>query len=879
MTITPPFVPVDLALAHFDAGLNVVPAHEDGSKSPALSAWTEWQENRRLRDNVEREYRQGRAGIGWLTGGGSGNEAGALEVLEFDCPITYDAYKQRAVEWGLGEVVERVEAGYLSESPGGGFHWPYRCPEIAANLKLARRPNEPHEREHDADNVKTLIETRGTGGYIVEAPSSGKVHPSGKPYILRRGGVDTIATLTPEERDALHTLARTFDQMPKREAVPPRAERRRQSRQARGTRPGDDFNSRVSWAEVLEPNGWQFAYNRGEEAYWRRPGKDGQSISATTNYGGADLMKVFTTSSPFDTEQSYNKFAVCAVLKHGGDFAAAAKALSAAGYGERTSTSRPDAPGFFEHLRTDLGNAQRLRDTTAGRALWCETFKRWYYWDGTRYRPDDARSVEMMAHDMADRMYEEAPAQSNAGEWSKFALLSQSRKFIIAALETSKPMLPVRPDDLDVDGYLLNLRNVTIDLRTHDPRPHNMADRNTKVAGTTYEPNAECPSWLRFLDRISGSDSDWVSFMQRLFGLSLCGEILEHILPILYGTGRNGKGTLLHILRTLHGDYAGHAQTELLTTKRDDPQGFFLAPLAGARVVTIVETGSGHKLDEGLVKALTGGDPQTAAHKHGAPFTFTPAFTPFLATNHRPDIEGTDEGIWSRIRLVPFTVTIPEDERRADAELRAELEAELPGILNWALTGWGDYQANGLGEPESVSAATRQYRTESDLLGEWIEARCVLHPAAWDVFADLFGDYEAFAAPDAVGKIKFGGLLEERGVTSRRGTKGVRIRRGIARNGAPGVVASDEGDVSSAGDVSTGQLYVQSDEGDFSGITEPHARVTRRRTNGVTNVTNVTNVAPVTADLDSLQPDHLQVMTDDNWEDVADALWPETTRE
>jgi putative DNA primase/helicase len=180
-----------------------------------------------------------------------GAVSGSLECLEFDDRLTHEAFLELASASELGDVVAHIRGGYESQTPGGGYHWPYRCSEIAGNTKLARRPKMPEEMSHPEDKVKVLIETRGQGGFIVEWPSFGKVHPSGKPYKLLSGGFDTIATITPEERASLFELARTFDQMPKRGA-----QESHPKGNAKGEgKPGDDFNTRSEWGHILEPSG------------------------------------------------------------------------------------------------------------------------------------------------------------------------------------------------------------------------------------------------------------------------------------------------------------------------------------------------------------------------------------------------------------------------------------------------------------------------------------------------------------------------------------------------------------------------------------------------------------------------------------------------
>jgi Bifunctional DNA primase/polymerase, N-terminal len=255
-------------------GLSVVPPRQDGTKQP-LGEWKQYQKAIASDEQIGAWYANGLSGVGIVPGKVSQN----LEMLDFDDPGIYRAYKALADVSGLGELVERIEAGYCEETPGGGTHWPYYCTEIAGNTKLAQRPKRPDEMQHPNDRVKSLIETRGEGGYIVSAPSNGTVHPTGRPYRLLRGDLSTIATIMPDERRALWQLAKTFGEMPKSGPTV------RATLGGDGARPGDDFNQRADWANILEPYGWRSVYQRGEATYWRRPGKD-RGISATSNYEG-----------------------------------------------------------------------------------------------------------------------------------------------------------------------------------------------------------------------------------------------------------------------------------------------------------------------------------------------------------------------------------------------------------------------------------------------------------------------------------------------------------------------------------------------------------------------------------------------------------------
>ena len=309
------------AVQAIHAGISVVPVEADGSKRPALSRWQTYQRRFPSHMELERWFRKTTFGLGLITGAISGN----LEALDFDDRATFEAWLARIQQYPeAAALFDRIAWGYEESTPAGGRHLLYRCSDIAGNQKLAVRPA-PEQK------MKTLIETRGEGGFIIIAPSRGTVHPSGKPYMLRRGSVTKIQTITGEERSLLFALARSFDEMPPlppHQALPPQ----RENTNARGSRPGDIFNQRASWQEVLEPHGWELVRVVGEEGQWRKPGKVGPGISATTNFDGSDLLYVFSTSTCFEPQQGYTKFRAYALLNHGEDFSAAARELAEKGY-------------------------------------------------------------------------------------------------------------------------------------------------------------------------------------------------------------------------------------------------------------------------------------------------------------------------------------------------------------------------------------------------------------------------------------------------------------------------------------------------------------------------------------------------------------------
>jgi hypothetical protein len=308
---------LEAARAAYAAGLAPLPVSPDGSKSPDVRRWKDYQTTRPSVVDLRSFAFDQHDGLGIVSGSGSGHR----ECWDFDTNDVFEAFVSRAQASGLGPLVDRVTGGYLDRTPGGGRRIIVTYPRELAfkDCTLARRPGRAGE-----PPVKTLIELPS---FAIVAPSNGRTHPSGKAYERLHGAFTTIAAYTVDEREALIELARTFDEMPRPEARPstPSADRA-------GKRPGDDFNRRTTWPQLLEPHGWTVAYARDGVTYWRRPGKAAGG-SATTNYGGSDLLYVFSSSTVFDSDKSYSKFAVYAVLEHRGDYSRAALALFKDGYG------------------------------------------------------------------------------------------------------------------------------------------------------------------------------------------------------------------------------------------------------------------------------------------------------------------------------------------------------------------------------------------------------------------------------------------------------------------------------------------------------------------------------------------------------------------
>jgi ABC-type dipeptide/oligopeptide/nickel transport system ATPase component len=316
------------AIAFAEAGVSVVPAAMDGSKAP-LGAWKKYQLTHADREQLDAWFSGNATGLGIITGKVSGN----LEMVELEGRAVaeglLDEAREIAENSGLGELWKIISNGYVELTPSGGLHWLWRIADepVPGNTKLARRIGEN-------DSVLVYAETRGEGGFVITAPSHGTVHPSGQPWQILVGSPATIPMLSWEEREAIVSVFRSIDSMPHKDQVVQNLSQNVQN--ATGEKPGDDFNAKAQWSEILI--GWKQIFTVNGVTYWRRPGKD-VGISATTGRNDGDNLYVFTTSSSFEAEKPYSKFAAFAHLHHGDDFSAAARDLRSKGYGSQKPSS------------------------------------------------------------------------------------------------------------------------------------------------------------------------------------------------------------------------------------------------------------------------------------------------------------------------------------------------------------------------------------------------------------------------------------------------------------------------------------------------------------------------------------------------------------
>lgn len=423
---------------------------------------------------------------------------------------------------------------------------------------------------------------------------------------------------------------------------------------------------------------------------------------------------------------------------------------------------------------SEVGNAERFALQHGQWVRYCWLWRRWLIWTGTHWRKDEGDSVLRLAKATVKGIYLEAGGAASPDErerLARWAMASETEKRLrsMLALAQAEPGIPVRPEALDRDPWALNVQNGTLDTRTGQLGPHRREDLITRCLPVAYDPEAGCPIWRATLERILDGRADLIRYFQKAIGYSCTGDTTEQVLFLCWGIGRNGKTTILSTAVTLLGDYALSTRPETFMVKYGDGIPNDVAQLKGRRLVIAVEAEAGQRLAEGLVKQMTGGDTLTARFMRAEFFQFTPTFKIFLATNHKPQIRGTDLAIWRRIRLIPFTVTIPESEQ--DRQLPDKLKAELPGILRWAMEGARLWHAEGLGLPEAVRVATEAYRGDMDTLGDFLRDQCFIETGARVEAGPLYQAYEAWCHTSGEKTLTartFGLHLKERGFTPER---------------------------------------------------------------------------------------------------------------
>ncbi len=560
--------------------------------------------------------------------------------------------------------------------------------------------------------------------------------------------------------------------------------------------PGDDFNEHGDVVTLLKQHGWQHVGTRTEGGReisdWRKPGSTSSHAHATLNFYPGMFYVFSSDAEPFKQNTPYSPFGVYAFLKHGGDFKAAAADLRQQGFG------KPANPALLTQGHAETSYAERLALLYGDRIRYVTEYGRWAVYDGQRWNLDtsaDSVTLQGLTKNALDETYaaswliKAATVQERdqkQQEWRSEVVKKQNKRAIdgIISLTRSEPGIAIKAGSLDANPYLLNVQNGTVNLETGELQPYDPNDLITKLAPVTFKEDAECPKWLAFLDRIMAGNTELIGYLQRLAGYALAGTGREQSLSIFYGSGANGKSTFLETLAAIMGDYQTKTPTQTLMRRNQEGIRNDLAALKGARFVTANEMPQGGRLDVPTVKDLTGEDTISARFLHAEYFQFRPVFTLVIYGNHKPVIDGDDDGIWRRVHLVPFTEQIPEHER--NKQLREQLiQEEASGILNWALAGFREWNETGLNPPESITAATEEYREEMDATARFIE-QCFDFTANGElrtkdimaVYEKWFEEEEGERRGQKKSATALGEALTKKGIGKRK-SNGVIYRTGI----------------------------------------------------------------------------------------------------
>ena len=443
----------------------------------------------------------------------------------------------------------------------------------------------------------------------------------------------------------------------------------------------------------------------------------------------------------------------------------------------------PDLPK--DYPANDSGNANRFIDFAGDHVRYIPERESWIIWERNHWKLDDDGALYRMAEEHSKELLRKSAdiADSDARvRQAKLALNLGKRANIenMMALARYNEAVVLHAEQLDKDPWLLGVGNGVVNLKTGQFRPGMPADFISNKTGCDYLPGATCPQFDAFLNRIMADDAEMVSYLWRIIGYCLTGMTTEQCLFFLYGSGRNGKSTLIEVLAALLGDYGRATAVELITDSHNGREpSQLIAAIQGKRLVWLPEVEESHRVAQSRLKTLTGGDRLCGRNLYEKEFEFDCTAKLLIHGNTRPEIRGTDLGIWRRFRLIPFAVTIPANE--VDFDLPKKLIVELPGILNRAVAACLEWQHNGMKTPKVVESATEDYREAEDILGEFLD-ECTVRSATVEITkGQLHKAYVSWCEDRSqrpLSNKRFGSLLIQRGMKEHR-TKAGRYWLGI----------------------------------------------------------------------------------------------------
>lgn len=435
---------------------------------------------------------------------------------------------------------------------------------------------------------------------------------------------------------------------------------------------------------------------------------------------------------------------------------------------------RPIISNALKFSLDDIGNGERLLHHEGQNIRYCPTIGKWLVWKYNKWAVDDVGAIYELARQTAKKIFLEAYEEQDSDmikRIAKHGSKSCNNSAIKNMIEQASTMdgIPILQSELDANDFIVNCTTGIINLESGECLPSDRSYLITKEMPVAYDRRATSVLWEEFLERIFDGNKEMIRFIQKSVGYSLTGSNREQCIFICHGTGANGKSTFMDTVIEMMGDYAKNATMTTFLEKKNDSNTNDLARLAGCRFVGASEAEEGKKLSEALIKQLTGGEKISARFLHKEFFEFAPTFKLWMGTNHKPVIKGTDNGIWRRIMLIPFEVTIPEQER--DKELPKKLKKEHSGILNWAIEGALLWQKEGLNPPLAVQAANNEYRSEMDVLRNFLNMCVVKCEKATLQSSTLYKTYTKWAEENGefiLSSTKFGLKVKEKGIDGSR---------------------------------------------------------------------------------------------------------------
>jgi putative DNA primase/helicase len=447
------------------------------------------------------------------------------------------------------------------------------------------------------------------------------------------------------------------------------------------------------------------------------------------------------------------------------------KALKASGRngGDAVSTLLSDSHG-------DIRNGRAFANQWRGLLLYITTLKRWLIWRDERWQLCDRGEEMECAKAVSEALLKTATRVLVADQTTGNQLLQEAKVAhnlpklkAMLTLATSEPGMGVGEGDLDSDPMLLGVQNGVVDLRTGRLLPNKPELLITRFCAANFDSLAQCPRWLEFLNQVFEGDTDTIESVQRLLGYTLTGLVTEEVMVICYGYGSNGKSVFSNVVHRILAGYSRTAPSSMLAARRPDDNGprNDLASIAGARYVSINEFQAGDQLDEQTVKLLAGREPIAARFLYQELFEYTPTFTAWMRTNHKPIVKGEDDGIWRRLVLLPFRRKFTDEEK--DPCLEDKLMAERDGILRWIVDGTGKYLKDRLKLSPLIRGEHSSYRTESDLLGEFLNEITERDPQQRILQSSLFLAWKLWCESNGLrcsSKKTFTQRLCERGIST-----------------------------------------------------------------------------------------------------------------